>query len=214
MQTLGRLLKEVELPPALLSPQMRQLRELLRQRLAQNPDYRFQNALEVRLAASLGVEIDVNLAREQDWLRLPGLTPAQAQQLVRSRQQGEFFASTEDVASTLGFPLERLTDWEPLLVYRYYAFPEPVDAPVPPPVPSPLTTDGLATAAPERGPAVLLNRASRPELLQVPGLDEALAERILHLRLMGGRFLDAEDFRRRLQLTPGQLSRWLPYLRF
>lgn len=221
LQTLGRVLREVELPPALLSPRMRQLRELLRSRLEQNPHYRFQNGLEVQLAATLGVEIDVNLAREQDWLRLPQLTPEQARRLVSLRHQGEFFASEDDLSAALGMPLESLAIWKPLLVYRYYAFadqsPESTTAPpppqsgasptavTPPPRPEP------AAIAPPAAP-LNLNRASRAELLQIPGMEEALADRILHLRLMGGRFLDAEDFRRRLGLSPRQMRAWAAHI--
>jgi len=75
----------------------------------------------------------------------------------------------------------------------------------PPPRPEP------AAIAPPAAP-LNLNRASRAELLQIPGMEEALADRILHLRLMGGRFLDAEDFRRRLGLSPRQMRAWAAHI--
>lgn len=74
-----------------------QLREWLQQRQSssqslnqrlQDPYYRFQSVEELRLAAVLGVRLDVNQASVDDWLRLPGLSIHQARLLVTLNQSG------------------------------------------------------------------------------------------------------------------------------
>ena len=174
------------------SPAWRQLQQVLQQRLQQNPNYRFQNALEVEVAASLGLRLDVNCAAVEDWLRLPEMTPAQAQVLVQLRQQGFFFAELEDVAQALGLDAGQLKAIAPILVFRYYeSEPEIAIAPC------------------------WVNRAKYPEILQtLPGVNEAIAREIIHQRLLRGPYRDIADFQRRLQLSPEAIAQWLPILRF
>jgi DNA uptake protein ComE-like DNA-binding protein len=163
----------------------------LRQRLAQNPSLRFASPEEVYLAATLGVEIDVNRAEVDDWLRLPGVSIHQARLLVDLRRGGLQYCALDDVAAVLQVPTTHIEGWEPILVFRYYAL--------------------------ESEPEVTVlrlnpNQASLAELQQVPGIDTALAQEILHQRIMNGRFRDLRDFQRRLRLSGDQLSGLIHYL--
>jgi len=45
----------------------------IRTRLYNDPYYRLQSSEEIAVAAALGIQIDVNQASVDDWLRLPGL---------------------------------------------------------------------------------------------------------------------------------------------
>jgi DNA uptake protein ComE-like DNA-binding protein len=171
--------------------QWRPLQERLRQQLAQNPGLRFRHSEEVYLASTLGVVIDANQAEVDDWLRLPGISIHQARLLVDLRRGGVQYCALEDVAAVLKMPVAHIEGWEPILAFRYY---------------------GLE-AEPEL-PLVQLNpnRASLVELQQVPGIDAALAQEILHQRIMQGRFRDLRDFQRRLHLSGDQLSGLMHYL--
>ncbi|MEL7421226.1 MAG: ComEA family DNA-binding protein, partial [Cyanobacteria bacterium J06555_3] len=42
----------------------------IRNKIANDPYYRFQSMKEIAIAAELGIKIDVNLATVDDWLRL------------------------------------------------------------------------------------------------------------------------------------------------
>ena len=54
----------------------------IRNKIANDPYYRFQSLQEIAIAAELGIKIDVNQATVDDWLRLPGLSIHQARSLV------------------------------------------------------------------------------------------------------------------------------------
>jgi competence protein ComEA len=61
--------------------------------------------------------------------------------------------------------------------------------------------------------AVDLNEADWPELVQLPGIGETLARRIVESRRRDGRFLDHQDIRRFRGIGPETLQRIRPYLR-
>ena len=75
------------------------LKMSLRSRIVEDPYYRFRSAFEIAVAADLGVKIDVNQATVDDWLRLPGISIHQANQLVTLSQAGVAFYSISDVAA-------------------------------------------------------------------------------------------------------------------
>jgi competence protein ComEA len=58
-----------------------------------------------------------------------------------------------------------------------------------------------------------LNEADWPELVQLPGIGETLARRIVESRNRDGRFLDNEDLQRVRGIGPKTLDRIRPYLR-
>jgi competence protein ComEA len=58
-----------------------------------------------------------------------------------------------------------------------------------------------------------LNQADWPELVQLPGIGETLARRIVESRQRDGRFLDHEDLQRVRGIGPKTLQRIRPYLR-
>ena len=58
-----------------------------------------------------------------------------------------------------------------------------------------------------------INRADWPELLQLPGIGETLAHRIVDSRETDGPFVDHEDLLRVRGIGPKTLDRICPYLR-
>jgi len=58
-----------------------------------------------------------------------------------------------------------------------------------------------------------LNEADWPELVQLPGIGETLARRIVDSRRLQGPFLDHEDLKRVRGIGPKTLERVKPYLR-
>ena len=58
-----------------------------------------------------------------------------------------------------------------------------------------------------------LNQADWPELIQLPGIGETLARRIVESRDREGRFLDHDDLQRVRGIGPKTLERVRPYLR-
>jgi competence protein ComEA len=58
-----------------------------------------------------------------------------------------------------------------------------------------------------------LNEADWPELVQLPGIGETLARRIVESRNRSGPFLDQEDLMRVRGIGPRTLDRVRPYLR-
>ena len=57
-----------------------------------------------------------------------------------------------------------------------------------------------------------INTADWPELCQLPGIGETLAQRIVQSRAARGRFLDHQDLRRVRGIGPKTLERIRPYL--
>ncbi|MBD2018693.1 ComEA family DNA-binding protein, partial [Leptolyngbya sp. FACHB-36] len=86
----------------------------------QDPYYRFQSVEEVAIAASLGVQLDVNQASVDDWLRLPGVSIHQARLLVDLTRSGVQFHCLDDIAAALSLSVQRLKPLEPVLRFCYY----------------------------------------------------------------------------------------------
>jgi len=95
-------------------------RHPLSTRLKQNSRVRLRSDEEVRIAAALGVRIDVNRASVDDWLRLPGLSIHQARSLVHLTEQGQAFFCLEDIAIALGVTALTLQPLAPILQFCYY----------------------------------------------------------------------------------------------
>lgn len=163
----------------------------LRSRLLSNPYYRLQSLEEVRLAAALGMKIDVNQACVDDWLRLPGLSIHQARSLVALTQSGVQFHCLEDVAAALSLPLQRLRPLEPVLQFCYY------DA------------ESLCSIQP-----VNPNTASLETLTRIPGIDLFLARAIVQNRQRYGVYRNLAELRQRLALSSQLTAEIMHYLRF
>jgi DNA uptake protein ComE-like DNA-binding protein len=158
-----------------------------RQRLT-DPYYRFQSPGEVSLAAELGVRIDVNKASVDDWLRLPGLSIHQARSLVALTQNGLQFYALEDLAAALGVSVQRLQPLSPVLQFCYYG---------------------------EASHTLLNpNTATVEHLLQIPGVDAALAHAIVRDRVTAGPYRHLADLQQRLALPAASVAQLLHYLRF
>ncbi|MDJ1183607.1 hypothetical protein PMH09_10385 [Roseofilum sp. BLCC_M143] len=92
-----------------------------RDRILNDPYYRFQSIAEIEFAAKLGIRIDVNQATIDDWLRLPIISIHQARSLVRLTQSGVQFYDLEDIADALELPVQSLRAIAPILQFCYYS---------------------------------------------------------------------------------------------
>ena len=182
-------------PPRPLLPDSPMLNWLqiqtIRNRLLNDPYYRLQSLEEIAVAVSLGIQIDVNQATVDDWLRLPGLSIHQARSLVQLSHAGVQFYCIEDVAAALNIPLQRLAPLTPLLKFCYY--------------------DAETSLSLRR---INANTATVEELIQMPAMNLALAQAVIENRQMAGAYRNLVDFQRRLSL-PGHLtSQLMHYLSF
>jgi DNA uptake protein ComE-like DNA-binding protein len=163
--------------------------QTLKSRLS-DPYYRFQSAEELGLAASFGVQIDVNQAGVDDWLRLPGLSIHQARTLVELTQSGIQLHSLEDVAAAIALPVQRIKPWGAVLRFCYY------DA------------ASVHTIQP-----VNANTASLERLSQIPGIDLHLARAIVANR-KAAPYRNLTHLQRRLSLSKELTEKLLHYLQF
>lgn len=161
----------------------------VRERLRRDPLARLADLEEVRIAAELGIGIDVNQATVDDWLRLPGISIHQARTLTTLSQRGITFYCVEDIAAVLNTSVERLAPLMPILQFRYY--------------------DSSSEIAPSTVP---LNQATVTQLMAVPLITPALAERIVNERRVL-LFKHWQDVQHRLRLTPQQVELWIHYLK-
>lgn len=164
----------------------------LRFRLLNDPYYRLQSGEEIRIAAELGISIEVNQATVDDWLRLPGLSIHQARLLVEVSRAGVKFYCIEDIAAALSLPVQRLEPLKPILSFSYY--------------------DEEALALPNH--IVNPNTATVESLVKVPFIDLSFAEAVVQNRLSLGPYRNLVDFQQRLNLTSDAIAQLMYYLRF
>jgi DNA uptake protein ComE-like DNA-binding protein len=162
----------------------------LRDRILNDPYYRFQSLDEVEVGARLGVAIDANRATVDDWLRLPGLSINQARTLVELTRSGVALHCLEDVAAVLGMDAERLRPLTSVLRFCYY------DA------------QSLHTIQP-----INPNTASVEALLRIPVVDLYLARAIVANRVQGP-YRNLVHLQRRLSLSPELVAELMHYLKF
>ena len=161
----------------------------LRSRIKEDPYYRFKSAFDIAVAADLGVQIDVNQASVDDWLRLPGISIHQARQLVTLSQTGVAFYSISDLAAALNIPSSKLQWLAPVLSFQYY--------------------DPAAAL-----PSVQINQATVAELTQIPQISLELATEIVTHRERDGKFTDLVNFQQRLSLPGESIGQLMHYLQF
>lgn len=164
---------------------------LLKSKIQNDPYYRFQTLAEIRMAADLGIQIDVNQASIDDWLRLPGLSIHQAKTLTQLSELGVQFLCIEDVAAALGLSLQRLKPLEPVMKFCYYD-PESL----------------------QQIQRVNLNTATVAELSQIPQIRSVLARAIIRNRQSQGNYRDLVDLQQRLSLPSHLIAELMHYLRF
>lgn len=165
-------------------------RDLLALQLAQQPGRPLRDADEVRRAAALGWQLDVNRATAADWLRLPGCGPDQADLLQRLQAGGVQLSGPEDLQRLLQLEPVLVQSWLPLLVFRWYGTPPLVVA-----------------------EAIAINRAPAASLRRLEGLEEALLEQILLARRQRP-FRDLADLQQRLELPAALIEAWIGRLSF
>jgi len=167
--------------------------DLLELRLRHDPQHRLRSGQEAHQAAALGWRLDVNRASADDWLRLPGITAAQVDLLVRLQQGGVQLSGPEDLQRLLELPAAQVAQWEPLLLFRWY---------------------GDAVAPAQRQPRVDLNQASAAQLeRQLPQLNGERRARLLRERQRLP-FQDLADLQQRLQLPPALVEELIGRVRF
>ncbi|WP_009633253.1 ComEA family DNA-binding protein [Synechocystis sp. PCC 7509] len=161
----------------------------IRTKLLNDPYYRLQSRAEIAIAADLGIQIDVNKAKVDDWLRLPGLSIHQARNLVQLCQAGVQFCCIEDIAAALSISVQHLQPLVPVLKFCYY--------------------DEILTIAP-----LSPNIATIEQLTEIPAIDLRLAQSIVHNRDLQGAYRNLVDFQRRLSLPGALISQLMYYLQF
>ena len=167
--------------------------ELLELKLRQNPGLRLQTSEEVRHAAALGWRLDVNRATAADWCRLPGISTAQVDLLLRLQRGGVQLSGPDDLQRLLELPADQVAAWQPLLLFRWY---------------------GEGAPHPPRPLAVDLNRAAPQDLQRhLPQLDDVRRQRLLRERQRGP-FRDLADLQERLQLPPALVEELIGKVRF
>lgn len=161
----------------------------IRTKLLNDPYYRMQTNAEIAIAADLGITIDVNRAKVDDWLRLPGLSIHQARNLVQLCQAGVQFCCIEDIAAALSISVQHLQPLVPVLKFCYY--------------------DEISTVK-----VISPNIATIEQLAEIPAIDLALAQFIVQNRHLQGTYRNLVDFQRRLSLPGSVISQLMYYLQF
>ncbi|MGK7926785.1 MAG: helix-hairpin-helix domain-containing protein [Spirulina sp.] len=170
-----------------VSAQLNPQRTAIRGRILRDPHYRLRSLEEVKIAAELGLQLDVNRATVDDWLRLPGISIHMARSLVELRGMGVQFLCIEDISVAIGLSLSLLQSLKPLLYFCYYD-PESADNPQ----------------------RVNPNTATLKQLEKIPFLDPQLAQKILQNRP----YRNLADFQQRLALESELISQLMYYLQW
>ncbi len=163
----------------------------IRNKIANDPYYRFQSLKEIAIAVELGIKIDVNQATVDDWLRLPGFSIHQARTLVELVRMGVQLVCLEDVAAAINVPIQRLQPLESILAFAYY--------------------DRLSPLSPEK---INPNTATIEEMEAIPQITLNLAQEIVENRQEQGKYCNIVDLKSRLNLDSHLTSQLMHYLRF
>lgn len=157
-----------------------------------------------------GEQLDPNLADPIELDRLPGVGPATAAAIVRTRQEAPF-AAPEELVRVPGIGPTTLEKLLPYLRVEGRGRPSPA-----PDVGGQHATRTPPAAAGSEGPGferVYINRADSVELQRLPGIGPALAGRIVRERQRNGPFGVVEDLTRVSGIGPSTINRLRPYAR-
>jgi len=163
----------------------------IRNKIANDPFYRFQSLKEIAIAVELGIKIDANQATVDDWLRLPGFSIHQARTLVELVRMGVDLVCLEDVAAAINVPMQRLKPLESVLFFAYY--------------------DRLSPLSPEK---INPNTATIDEIEAIPQITTSLAQELVVNRQQHGRYRNIVELKSRLNLDSNLTSQLMHYLRF
>jgi competence ComEA-like helix-hairpin-helix protein len=149
------------------------------------------------MAAEDALRLDVNTAKREELLQIPGIGPTLADRIVDYRTKNGPFATLDD--------LERVHGIGPLLMNRLRPY---------------LTVGGTPTFASstERSTSnhksglIDLNRAGREELMQLPGIGPVLADRILADRQAHGPYRTVHDLTRIKGIKGKTVEKLLPHV--
>lgn len=163
----------------------------IKNKIRNDPYYRFQSLEEIAIAVELGIKIDVNQANVDDWLRLPGFSIHQARSLVDLVGMGVQLVCLEDIAAAISVPVRRLAPLEPIFHFEYY--------------------DRLSPLSPQK---INLNTASSAEISQIPILDPDIISSIIKNRQEQGKYRNLANLQARLNLDGQLTSQLMYYLQF
>lgn len=163
----------------------------IRNKIANDPFYRFQSLKEIAIAVELGIKIDVNQATVDDWLRLPGFSIHQARTLVELVRGGVQLVCLEDVAAAINVSRQRLQPLESILAFAYY--------------------DHLSPLSPEK---INPNTATIEEIEAIPQITLHMAQELVENRQDHGKYSNIVDLKSRLNLDSNLTSQLMHYLRF
>jgi|GEM_PF-852992 len=178
-----------------------------------------------RTPLAAGERVDPNRAPEVELSRLPGIGPTTAERIIQSRVDEGPFRRPGDLLRVTGIgpaTIERIGH-----LLDLDAPPAGVGAPAPSgqvagassvpgaslaPSASPAPA-GVPGALPVPGSRVDVNRAGKEELVTLPGIGPALADRILDHRRREGPFRTSEDLLQVPGIGPATLDRLRPLIR-
>ena len=167
-----------------------------------------------------GERIDPNQAPEVELARLPGVGPALAGRIVRSREAEGPFRNVDDLVRVQGVgpaTLDRLRPFLEVAATPLFTHPSaPIASPpgatflgASPPAPPPGGAGFPgAGGGGGQGDRVAVNRASREELQRLPGVGPALAARIEEDRFRNGPYQTPNDLLRVPGIGPATLNRF------
>ena len=149
-----------------------------------------------------GERIDPNTAGEEDLDRLPGVGPAVAGRIVRTREDRGPFVVPDDLLSVPGVGPATLARITPYLEW-----------PTPPRLGG-STRPPRQDASPGTGNPIRLdlNRASREALERLPGIGPVMAERILILREKVGKLQRIEELEAVRGIGSATIERLRPFV--
>lgn len=152
-------------------------------------------AVETRANTPLADDerLDPNVADVVELRRLPGVGPATAEAIVRSREAEGPFTRPDDLERVRGIGPATVAKIMPHLAFT--------------------SAHGLAAIAPPGPEPVDLNQAGVEALDALPGIGPALAGRIVESRARDGPFRRADDLLRVRGIGPALLERLRPRVR-
>lgn len=152
-----------------------------------------------------GETMDPNVAGDAELDRLPGVGPARALRIVEERERNGPFASVEDMVRVPGIGPAAIERFRPFLRVESAgrtAIPRPVVA----------SSPARSAAKGESGPAgpIDLNRATVPQLRELPGVGPVTADRIVAYRDEHGGFRTTEELMEVSGIGPRTFERLAP----
>lgn len=160
--------------------------------------------------------LDLNTATAESLRQLPGIGPVLSERIVKYRDAIGGFASAEQLAQVYQLPPET---YLAILPYVHVdpatrpARPQPAAAPEAAPLAAAQRSRGLGEAERPSLAPVDLNQADSAALVQIPGIGEKLAPRIVKYRSLLGYYASPDQVRFVYGMTEENFLRARPLLR-